>query len=93
MVQGMGGGGVRWTGTGFGEVGRSRWRWIGMWSMLLCFIRPILENYHGPGGASQVCVLLCFINTILGNCYSPGVSSGQQTSDNNLGWPDRHPLH
>jgi len=36
-------------------------------------------------------VLLCFIDPILGNRYGPGVSSSQQTSDNNLGWPDPHP--
>ena len=89
MVQGAGEGGVRWTRTGFGEVGRSR----GMWSMLICFIRPTLENHYGPGGASQVCVLHCFINPILGNRYGPGVSCCQQTSDNNLGWPDSHPPH
>jgi len=41
--------------------------------------------------AHYLCVLLCFINLILGNCYGPGVSSCQQTSDNNLGWPDPHP--
>ena len=37
------------------------------------------------------CLLLCFIYPILGNHYGPGVSSCQQTSDNNLGWPDPHP--
>jgi len=34
------------------------------------------------------CVL---INPMLGNRYGPGVSWCQQTTDNNLGWPDpRH---
>jgi len=37
------------------------------------------------------CVLICFINPILGNRHGPGVSSCQQTSDYNLGWPDPHP--
>ena len=37
------------------------------------------------------CVLLCFIDPIWGNRYGPGVASCQQTSDNNLGWPDPHP--
>ena len=36
------------------------------------------------------CVLLGFVNPMLGNRYGPGVSSYQQTSDNNLGWPDTH---
>jgi len=36
------------------------------------------------------CVLLCFVNPIMENHYVPGVSSCQQTSDNNLGWPDPH---
>ena len=49
-----------------------------------------------PGTVSwvqSVSRLLCFIkrDPILGNRYGPGVSSCQQTSDNNLGWPDPHP--
>jgi len=43
---------------------------------------------EGGGGREKVSVLLCFIKPILG---SPGVSSCQQTSKNNLGWPDPHP--
>jgi len=45
------------------------------------------------GSLSACCfvLLLCFVNPILGNRYGPGVSSCQQTSDYNIGWPNPHP--